>query len=90
MEISTGTIVDALKKFFLEVQDSCIEEIYLCDMDINKVQCFVKGLRRIFGQNNVQSISGDDRSSAFEKIVPVLKSGARNAKRGGIHYNSTY
>lgn len=48
---ATFTIVEAVKNFFREVQESTVTDIYLCDMKLNTVEGFNEALQRQFGRD---------------------------------------
>ncbi|XP_053406423.1 uncharacterized protein LOC128559228 [Mercenaria mercenaria] len=53
VDISTTCIVSALRKVFLEYQDSSVTEVYLSDMNTKNVEGFTHALMQTFGRSNV-------------------------------------
>ncbi|XP_060608587.1 protein mono-ADP-ribosyltransferase PARP14-like [Ruditapes philippinarum] len=60
-DVATGTIISSVKQFFLEVQNSPVTEVYLCDYDEKKVQCFTNALCSEFGPDKVSTYSRDPK-----------------------------
>ncbi|XP_060594497.1 protein mono-ADP-ribosyltransferase PARP14-like [Ruditapes philippinarum] len=58
-DIATETIIRSVKQFFLEVQHSPVTEVYVCDYDEKKVQCFTNALCSEFGRDKVSTFSRD-------------------------------
>lgn len=53
--------MQSVKNFFREVQDSPLEEVYLCDMKEETVAAFIDGLCREFGEKNVTKMQPETR-----------------------------
>ncbi|XP_060564916.1 protein mono-ADP-ribosyltransferase PARP14-like [Ruditapes philippinarum] len=75
VDISTTSIVNALKRTLMEYQDSSIREIYLCDMNTTNVEGFTSALRNIFGMANV--VLQDSGNPAQMGARPKSVSGSR-------------
>ncbi|KAK3094887.1 hypothetical protein FSP39_007507 [Pinctada imbricata] len=50
---ATRVIVEALRDFFRECQDSSVDMVYLCDVKEDNVDLFVDGLMKTFGPDTV-------------------------------------
>ncbi|XP_053407776.1 protein mono-ADP-ribosyltransferase PARP14-like isoform X2 [Mercenaria mercenaria] len=75
---ATLTIVQAVKNFFREVQESTVTDIYLCDMKLNIVEAFNASLSNEFG--------GTD----FQKYVLKQNERPRPAARKSASYDDEY
>ena len=74
---ATRVIVEGVRDYFRENQDSSMDTVYLCDVKDDTVESFVEGLKRAFGPESVtdkrkgaSGVSGWQASSHLAQPKP--------------------
>ncbi|XP_060564934.1 protein mono-ADP-ribosyltransferase PARP14-like [Ruditapes philippinarum] len=88
VDISTSSIVNALKRILMEYQDSSLCEIYLCDMNTTNVEGFTCALQKVFGITNVVLDDGGKMDTSSHASFPQQMDAGIKSVSGSIMQRS--